>query len=193
MTYSDSPRTLFDPDSLPQDVAAIREMAIEAHGDQQYGTEPYQVHLDEVAEIVQPYGWDYVKLAYCHDLLEDVPKSDEDHRYWESRILGMTDPDFLADCLLLKDEPGKNRKERKAKTYAKMRDADPEQHRALVVKMADRFGNARASDQNNPKLVVMYQKEHPAFQAAVYRPGLATELVKALDDLLEAPSPDCEP
>jgi (p)ppGpp synthase/HD superfamily hydrolase len=168
-------------------------MAIKAHGNQLYGDKPYSVHLDEVAGLVQPYGWDYVKLAYCHDLLEDVPDSEEDHRLWEDRILERTDQQFLDDCLLLKDEDGVNRKERKAKTYAKMREAGPEFERALVVKQADRLGNVRSSVRDNPKKLKMYQKEHPAFQGAVYSVGVANELMKELDELLELPSSDLEP
>lgn len=187
MTFSEKPA--IDVPSMPGDVQAIRSMAIAAHGDQKYGSEPYFVHLDEVAAMVLSYGWDYVKLAYCHDLLEDVPKTIEEHRYWENKILGLTDQQFLDDCLLLKDEPGANRKERKAKTYAKMREANSDFLRALVVKVADRLANVRACHKNDPKKLKMYTKEHPAFVSSVCRDGVAVEMTSELDDMLRQPEP----
>lgn len=185
MTFSEKPS--IDVSALPEDVQAIRDLAIAAHGDQKYGSQPYCVHLDEVASLVIPYGWDYVKLAYCHDLLEDVPKTPEEHRYWEDKILLLTGKQFLDDCLLLKDEPGVNRKERKAKTYAKMRAADSSFSRALVVKIADRLSNVRACHKNDSKKLKMYTKEHAAFASSVYRKGVALEMTSELDDMLPQP------
>lgn len=184
MDYFDRGHGGIDMETLPNDVRAIRDMAIKAHGDQMYGNQPYSVHLDEVAGIVAAYGWDYVKLAYCHDILEDVPVTPEEHRVWEDRILDMGGQQFLDDCLLLKDQPGKNRQEKKAKTYAKMKESGPEFGRALVVKLGDRLANSRTSLRNNPRLLRTYQREHNAFKSAAYRPGIAEDLWGELDLVL---------
>jgi guanosine-3',5'-bis(diphosphate) 3'-pyrophosphohydrolase len=117
--------------------AEARAFAIEVHGGQQYGKHPYAFHLDQVADIAWHYGPEAEVLAYLHDTVEDTSATlDEVRERFGS---------FIADCVaLLTDQPGANRKERKAKTYVKLAEVHDERQLALVVKAADRLANVRA-------------------------------------------------
>lgn len=159
-------------------IVAAREFAVAAHGDQKYGTEPYSVHLDAVAAIAAPYGDEAKVCAYLHDVVEDtdVPLEAIRERFG----------DLIAKCVdLLTDEPGLNRKERKARTNAKLKAVPEELQAALLVKCADRLANLRASAaSSDPGKLAMYRKEHPAFRDAAFRPGLCDELWHEMDEIL---------
>ena len=73
---------------------------------------------------------------------------------------------FIADCIsILTDEIGKNRQERKIKTYAKMAKVSGKLELALVVKAADRLANLTACfSDNNIHLLNMYKQEHEVFK-----------------------------
>lgn len=77
------------------------------------------------------------------------------------------------------DGPGRNRKERKQKTYNKMQgiDVNGPCNLSLIVKTADRLANLEesVSDKKNDK-ISMYVKEHDQFKGAVFRPNLCDEL-----------------
>ena len=115
-----------------QDIRDFAYLHHVTHGEQKYGDEPFIVHLDDVWGILQEYasciGGETIMratrlVAYTHDFLEDVT------------VLGMDGKDVTEDILaqelvsetLFKavkfctDEKGQNRKERKAKTYARCR------------------------------------------------------------------------
>lgn len=143
----------------PSEVA--REIAYRAHADQKYGTKSYIYHLAQVVDIVRDFGFNdegIVAAAWLHDLLEDQPKFGDDLHF-----SGL--PQNTVDIVVaVTDESGKNRKERKAKTYSKIRAC----FGAQVVKLADRIANVRESKENNPELLRMYQKEHSEFRAGVY-------------------------
>jgi (p)ppGpp synthase/HD superfamily hydrolase len=51
--------------------------ATQAHGTQQYGREPYFVHLQAVADMVIRLGGDdeAEQVAWLHDVIEDTPTS----------------------------------------------------------------------------------------------------------------------
>lgn len=94
-------------------LAEARSFAYSAHAGQRYGTLPYSAHLDAVAELVAPFGERAQALAYLHDVVEDtaVPMDAIRERFGP----------HIAECVaLLTDAPGTDRKERKAKTYAKL-------------------------------------------------------------------------
>lgn len=157
-----------------------RDFAIAAHGDQKYGRHPYYVHLDAVAKIAAGYGETAEIIAYLHDVVEDtnvVLSEIEDKFGWlVSEAVG-----------ILTDEPGKNRKERKAKTYAKMARVSGHAEIALVVKAADRLANMRAClDDNNKELLAMYKAEHATFKEAVYRPNACNEIWSELESIFNA-------
>lgn len=125
------------------------------HKGQKYGSHDYDYHLRKVYDIVTHYYSDE-KLsiaAILHDVLEDT---DTTFDYLVNR--------FGCDvaCLVyaVTDEPGNNRKERKEKTYPKIK-SNPY---AIVIKIADRLANVRESKINNPELFLMYEREYPEFR-----------------------------
>lgn len=141
-----------------------RSFALQHHGKQQYGSRPYIVHLDAVAELVRQYGETAVVLAYLHDVVEDTDASLQDVEKTFGRLIA----DGVA---VLTDEPGKNRQERKKKTYRKMAQVSGKTEIALVVKAADRLANMRACvADKKEKLLAVYRQEYPIFVQAVYRP-----------------------
>ena len=61
------------------------------------------------------------------------------------------------------DELGRNRKERKAKTYPKIK----ENKDAIIVKLGDRISNMRNSLLKGHKMSEMYIKEYKEFRSAL--------------------------
>lgn len=159
-------------------VAEAREFAVRAHGHQRYGEQPYAVHLDAVAEIAAPFGETAQVVAYLHDAVEDTAATIDDVR----ARFGAA----VAECVsLLTDAPGANRKERKAKTYARLADVRGEAELALIVKAADRLANVRACVRTgNQGLLAMYRGEQVTFRTAAYRAGQCDELWQELEQLL---------
>ena len=157
-----------------------RVFAMQAHLGQLYGNEPYIVHLDEVAKIVDQYGQDCQIVAYLHDILEDTVITDKDIGQWFGDKV-------LRNVQLCTDEPGGNRKTRKFRTNLKLSNATlPKDAIGLIVKAADRLANARRCVINNPKLLAMYAGEYPEFKKAAYRPGLCDEIWDELDGIFNA-------
>ena len=136
--------------------------------------------------MAQPYGEEAVAIAYLHDTAEDTAVTITEI---ESRFGSK-----VAACVaLLTDEPGANRKERKAKTYAKLAGVSGPNEIALLVKAADRLANVRAcvKDQNE-SLWLLYQSEQTTFRAAAYRAGLCDPLWSELETLLARGAFDAE-
>ncbi|MEY4560738.1 MAG: hypothetical protein RLZZ618_15 [Pseudomonadota bacterium] len=155
-----------------------RAFAVAAHADQRYGDRPYSFHLDAVAALAAPYGDEAAAIAYLHDTAEDTPITLAD-------IEAQFGAHVAACVALLTDEPGANRKERKARTYAKLAEVKGLQEIALLVKAADRLANVRACvSDGNQGLWQVYQREHPTFRQAAYRPGQCDPLWNELDALL---------
>ena len=170
------------PVTSPADAASrARAFALEAHGGQRYGDQPYAVHLDAVAGLLVPYGETARAVGYLHDVVEDTGVTLERVR----AEFG----DLVADCVaLVTDQPGAERSERKAKTNAKLAAVEGERRLALVVKAADRLANLRASAAagGRGEKLAMYRREHPAFRAAAYRPGLCDELWAEIERILSS-------
>jgi (p)ppGpp synthase/HD superfamily hydrolase len=157
-----------------------REFAAVAHVGQTYGPgEPYTAHLDAVASLVGDDDTTQA-IAYLHDVVEDTPVP--------LAIIKETFGPFVAECVaLLTDEPGINRKERKAKSHAKLAKVEISHCAALVVKAADRCANVEACvRKGNKGLWEMYRREQEAFRAAAYRPGLCDNLWNRIDAALAA-------
>lgn len=165
-------------DHRPMNVVEARAFAVTAHGDQRYGEQPYSVHLDAVAKLAAPYGEAAQVVAYLHDAVEDTQASLDDvcARFGE----------LVAECVgLLTDAEGANRKERKAKTYARLATVTGAAELALIVKAADRLANVRACvAEQNAGLWQMYRGEHAAFRGAAYRAGQCEPIWVELDGLL---------
>jgi (p)ppGpp synthase/HD superfamily hydrolase len=155
-----------------------RAFAVAAHGAQRYGDHPYVHHLDAVAAIAEPFGEAAVVAAYLHDTVEDTSATLAD-------ITDQFGPEIAACVALLTDEPGADRKERKAKTYAKLAEVTGRLELALIVKVADRLANVRASVKDrNERMLKIYCGEHQTFRTAAFRPGLCDSLWSELDALL---------
>ena len=159
-----------------------RTYAATAHAGQTYGSEPYTVHLEAVAEVVRavdPSG-EAEAVAYLHDVVEDTAATVAE--------LTMAFGAVVATAVLLVTDPeGENRRTRKAALHARLRDLDanvPTMRLALLVKAADRLANVRACVANHPGKLSMYRKEHPAFREATLRAGLCDTIWAELNDLL---------
>ena len=160
-------------------VELAREFAIKMHGYQMYGQSPYVQHLDEVHNVLANYNETHRTGSFLHDLVEDtkVTKADIATRF------GV----FMSDLIdILSDEEGVNRKERKAKTYAKMKLVKGDLIIALGIKLADRIANIENGlKHKNFKLLKMYFKEREAFKDAVYREGHYQELWARLENAFD--------
>ncbi len=155
---------------------AARDFAINAHSGQQYGLHPYSYHLDAVAALVAPFGDDFQIVAYLHDTVEDTATTEEEIE----ATFGRT----IAECVsILTDEPGDNRKARKAKTNAKL--ASTTNTLALTVKAADRLANLLECQRDTSGgNLQMYRREHQAFREAAYRDGLCDDLWSRIDSVI---------
>ena len=155
-----------------------RAFAIAAHGDQKYGEHPYAFHLDAVASLATPYGEQAVATAYLHDTVEDTDAT-------LAQITSLFGEHIAACVELLTDAPGANRKERKAKTYAKLALVQGPLELALIVKAADRLANVRACvADGQQRLWQVYRGEHAVFRQSAYRVGICEPLWSELDQLL---------
>lgn len=132
------------------------EFALKWHGDQKYAdVHPYAVHLYEVTQILQSFGFDDVKLlcaGWLHDVIEDTPCNykDVNAKFGEA----------IAEIVYaLTDELGRNRKERKERTLPKL---DNFKY-AQIVKLADWIANVRQCHRNGNKMYKMYQRDYKHF------------------------------
>lgn len=139
-------------------IERAREIAQTAHQGQKYGGHPYMYHIEKVVQIAKKLGYsqDVIIACYLHDTLEDTNLTREEIE----EIFGK----HIADVVYaVTDEPGANRKERKSKTYQKIK-AIPD---AIAVKLCDRIANVQESLSGNEGLFKMYKKEQPAFEFAL--------------------------
>jgi len=151
-----------------------KDFAIKAHGNQMYGNLPYKHHLVDVAAIAEKNCHlitddnieraVLISAAWLHDVLEDTAVKYKTLRYY----FGKNVADLVS---AVTDEPGKNRKERKAKSLPKIRSFGKE---AVFIKLCDRLANISSCINNNSDLLQMYSKEHKQFVEALYdkRDGL---------------------
>jgi (p)ppGpp synthase/HD superfamily hydrolase len=164
-----------------------KALAREAHADQRYGDQPYDVHLERVMSVLEQFGVTpetssgeaLLCAAWLHDTLEDT-------RLEASRIEAI-DPLVLDLVRRVTDESGESRAEKKERTYPKI----AAHEKAVALKLADRIANVSAcletpSERTTRKLE-MYRSEYPAFRAALH--GTSGEWLEAmwahLDGLLE--------
>jgi (p)ppGpp synthase/HD superfamily hydrolase len=139
------------------------DYAIQKHGSQKYGDQPYYVHLDHVySTAVRFYPGalpDRIKIAaYLHDVIEDT-----DATFEEVSTLFGEDVAGIVDAVT--DKPGQNRAERHRATYPLIRE-NPD---AVFVKVCDRIANMESSVVSNPRLFSMYVREYPYFRSTLYR------------------------
>ena len=129
-------------------------VADKAHANQTYDIYPYGYHIRQVVKIAEELGYDESIVVACvlHDTLEDTELSYNDLK----RAFGKEVAEIVY-CVT--DELGRNRIERKSKTYPKIR----ENWKATVVKICDRIANVQQSRDYNERLFEMYKKEHDFF------------------------------
>lgn len=160
------------------------------HGSQAYGKHSYVRHLAHVESVLLRFGFDdpaLLSAAWLHDSIEDANVT------WR-QLDEMFGEEVAMLVFAVTDGEGANRKERKAASYAKMRDYP----RAIILKLADRIANVESSMIDNGSLLGMYAKEYPAFRATLRTASFvdanadcATRLAglwSYLDGLLEQPS-----
>jgi (p)ppGpp synthase/HD superfamily hydrolase len=144
---------------LTDPVDFARDFAAALHLDQRqyYGDKPYLTHLQSVVRTLIHFNFtdrDILAAGYLHDLVEDTGVSPVVIR----ELFG----DAITDLVMaVTDEPGANRKERKAKTYPKIKAGG---EKAVALKLADRIANVEhgllAGDLRMQK---MYKKEFEDF------------------------------
>jgi (p)ppGpp synthase/HD superfamily hydrolase len=136
------------------------ELAIAAHQGQTYGKWPYIYHLTDVVGVLRRFGIDREVLhaaGWLHDAVEDTDLTIK-------QIAQDCGPEVADIVYRVTDDPGRNRKERKEKTYPKLAQSVD----AITVKLADRIANVEASKMGNPGLLEMYRREHGRFVAEIF-------------------------
>ena len=117
---------------------------------------PYMYHVLKVVEIAKElgYGEDILIACALHDTLEDTNLT-------YNKIKNAFGDDVANIVYAVTDELGMNRKERKEKTYQKIK----ANWKAIVVKICDRIANMEHSYlYNKDTMFKMYVKELPTFR-----------------------------
>ena len=149
-------------------------VAERAHLNQTYGIFPYMYHIHRVVKVAERLGYDDEIIVGCilHDVLEDTPLSYND-------ILEIFGFEIAEIVFCVTDELGRNRKERKSKTYVKIKG----NWKATVVKICDRIGNIEHSIDFDEKMYQMYLKEMDGFYNGLKEPSHPEEVSKAWTEL----------
>lgn len=156
-----------------QKVAAARNFAAQAHGDQQYDGKPYiEGHLGhvfyETNHIIETEGLhgsatQLLQAAWLHDVLEDTKVMRHE--------LVAAFPGVAALVEAVTDEPGPTREARKAATYPKTRAAG---RLAVALKLADRIANVKAAVREGAageKFLAMYRQEFGKLEGGLRYPA----------------------
>ena len=137
--------------------------AQDAHEGQTYSdVYSYIRHLEMVYEVLVRFGFTHVVIlvaSWLHDVIEDTDVS-----YHNIKIMFGFE---VAEAVYgVTDELGRNRKERKAKTYPKIR----ANINSLILKLADRIANVEFGASGvfgDPSKIKMYRKEQAEFEDAL--------------------------
>jgi hypothetical protein len=157
---------------------SAREFAIMSHGAQKYGIKPYEAHLQHVNRILRQTllakDPNLSAASWLHDVVEDTSVTLEE-------IKIKFGPEVADIVWRVTDEVGRTRKERKIKTYPKIKG-----HRgATIIKLCDRIANVEASI-TLPEKLKMYSGEYAEFRLNLYVPGVADSLWRRLAHTLQA-------
>lgn len=160
-------------------------LATRRHAAQTWGGYPYTEHLRLVAEMVRCHAplcgldgavQDLEIAAWLHDIIEDTDTVETEIR----EDFG----DLVANLVVLvTDEPGATRRERKKATLKKTGAS----RKAVFLKLCDRLVNVTQAFTNpaSRNFLSMYRAEHPEFKAALgHHEGLGS-LWSVLDELLD--------
>lgn len=190
------------------------DFAFERHAGQKYGDLPYSEHLKDVRNIInkiwpESFVWRNVNfeeephcdfglmariVAWLHDVVEDTNTSLYEVRklFCDQKVSWSSKEDLFGQYIsnavaMLTDRPGKNRKERKLKTYfdlARHDNEDPDTYLPHVVKIADRLANVESCISTDCDKLKMYKQEHGMFILACYRKkNPINEMHEAMDRL----------
>jgi guanosine-3',5'-bis(diphosphate) 3'-pyrophosphohydrolase len=141
---------------------AARQWCTEAHGAQTYDdVYPYRYHLGKTEGVALRFGFKrnrIIRLAcWAHDVPEDTKKTIAD-------LIAARFPERAVSVTWrVTDEPGKNRTERKKRTYPKI----AQDWMAVVVKLCDRIANVEHS-LHNARRMRKNRREYPKFKCALY-------------------------
>ena len=153
-----------------------KHFAIQAHGDQKYGSNPYAYHLQKVVDVLDRFGFTdprFIAAAWLHDTLEDTAITIEELTESFGREVSA-----LVDALT--DGAGSDRATRKARTYQLI----PKILGAEVVKVSDRIANVEESLITQGSHLKRYQAEHDTFSTRL-NSGAFPVLWSYLDQLLK--------
>lgn len=122
---------------------------------------PYFKHPEDVYNVLIEFGFKednpedlpILVSGWLHDTMEDTSTSYTDLK----NEFGIEIAEIVY-CMT--DELGRNRKEKKAKTYPKIRSNS----KAIIVKVADRIANVRFGISEKSSQLEMYKKEFEEFQ-----------------------------
>jgi (p)ppGpp synthase/HD superfamily hydrolase len=143
---------------LHDKIEVAKSFAIEKHGDQKYGTYPYEVHLTNVVNVllrndILPTTEETIDLwigAWLHDVLEDTNVTKEE----------LIDNFGIAVYEMvnsLTDGESGDRKEKKEVMYQKL----VLNQNGIIIKLADRIANLEFSIiNNNSKKIKLYVDEN---------------------------------
>jgi len=165
-------------------LSEAERFAVSAHGSQLYDGHPYFIHLRDVVHNLRTYHVNSLEMlaaGWLHDVLEDTNIAlSELMMLFGSRVGELV--------YAVTNEPGKNRAERNAATYEKIRfNRD-----ATILKLADRLANVKYSFEQErlgkKNLLKMYRKEYPEFRKQLHTQTMRVEplisMWKELDDCM---------
>lgn len=147
---------------MHEKIKKAMKFAQEKHSSQMYDHFPYFKHLENVYNTLIQFGFDennfedldILIASWLHDTMEDTATSYSDLK----KEFGENVAEIVY-CMT--DELGRNRKEKKEKTYPKIRSIS----KSIILKVADRIANVQHSiDENNISFIEMYKKEFEDFQ-----------------------------
>jgi (p)ppGpp synthase/HD superfamily hydrolase len=154
-----------------------KQFAITAHKGQTYGTREYTFHLEAVVAVAKKYKLNETIVSACwlHDTIEDCKVSFQD-------IKSLCGENVAEIVFCVTDELGRNRKERKEKTYPKLAGNQD----AICVKLCDRIANIQQTiSDRNTELFSMYLKEHKEFREKLFKDHSKDPLPKLWSELEE--------
>ncbi len=150
--------------------------AIRNHGLQEYDGFPYHKHLKDVDNVGKMFTDDNeLRMGlWLHDILEDTHVSYSDiEKLFGKRVAEMV--------FCVTDELGRNRDERKGRTYPKIRSNSD----AIFIKLADRIANTENCIAVGHGMMKRYTREYAEFKKALFVDNHCLEMWARLDALQE--------
>lgn len=164
-------------------IIKARNFAISNHQrvNQLYGGLPYHIHLLEVVEFANKFGYllkeddipFVIAAAWNHDVVEDTGLTYNNVK----NTLGEKVANLVVN--LTTNIYGKNREERADKAYYDRVISD---ELSLFIKLADRMANMYHSFTYGSSMYEKYKKEYPHFKEMLYN-GMYQEMWDFLDDI----------